>query len=120
VEVGREIIDRSERVLRRAIEQVPDGQYVGEVLSDGFDEEIAIRCAVIVEGDSIVVDFAGSSDQVPWGINVPLCYTASYTTYALKCSLAPSVPNNGGTYRSLTVTAPEGCLLNARRPAPVA
>lgn len=119
-QVSGEIRDRSEKVLRRAIAEVPDGTYEGEVVSDGFDTPIVIHCAVTVDGDSILVDFAGSSDQVPWGINVPLCYTASYTTYALKCSLAPSVPNNDGTYRALTVTAPEGCLLNAQPPAPVA
>lgn len=119
-EVSREIRDRSEQVLRRAISEVPDGTYEGEVVSDGFDSPIVIHCATTVDGDSILVDFAGSSPEVPWGINVPLCYTAAYTTYALKCSLAPSVPNNDGTYRALTVTAPEGCLLNAQPPAPVA
>lgn len=119
-EVGEEILSRSERVLRKAIERIPDGTYEGEVVSDGFDVPITIHCTVRVKGDAIEVDYAGSSDQVPWGINVPLCYTASYTTYALKCSLAPSVPNNEGTYRALTVTAPEGCLLNATPPAAVA
>jgi N-methylhydantoinase B len=119
-EVGEEILSRSERVLRKAIERIPDGTYEGEVMSDGFDVPITIHCTVRVKGDAIEVDYAGSSDQVPWGINVPLCYTASYTTYALKCSLAPSVPNNEGTYRALTVTAPEGCLLNATPPAAVA
>ncbi|WP_214366994.1 hydantoinase B/oxoprolinase family protein [Pseudonocardia sp. H11422] len=118
--IGDEILSRSEAVFRRAIERIPDGVYEGEVVSDGFDQTITIHCAVKVQGDSIVVDYTGSSDQVPWGINVPLCYTAAYTSYALKCSLAPSVPNNDGTYRALTVTAPEGCLLNATPPAAVA
>lgn len=119
-EVGREILGRSERVLRRAIADIPDGEYVGEVISDGFSEPVTLHCTVTVDGDSLAVDFAGSSRQVPWGINVPLCYTASYTTYALKCALAPGVPNNAGTFRAITVTAPEGSVLNATRPAPVA
>lgn len=118
--LGQEILSRSERVLRRAIADIPDGEYVGEVTSDGFSDPVILHCTVRVQGDSLIVDFAGSSDQVPWGINVPLCYTASYTTYALKCALAPSVPNNAGTFRAIEVTAPEGCLLNAVRPAPVA
>ncbi len=119
-EVGQEILARSEGVLRRAIAEIPDGDYAGEVVSDGFAEPVTLRCAVKVRGDGLVVDFAGSSPQVPWGINVPLCYTASYTTYALKCALAPSVPNNAGTFRAIGVTAPPGSVLNATRPAPVA
>jgi N-methylhydantoinase B len=119
-QVGQEILARSEGVLRRAIAEIPDGDYVGEVVSDGFAEPVTLCCAVKVRGDGLVVDFAGSSRQVPWGINVPLCYTASYTTYALKCALAPSVPNNAGTFRAIDVTAPPGSVLNATRPAPVA
>lgn len=119
-EVGEEILARSERVLRHAIAEIPDGDYAGEVLSDGFNEPVTLRCTVSVRGDGLTVDFAGTSPQVPWGINVPLCYTASYTTYALKCALAPGVPNNAGTFRAIEVTAPEGCVLNAVRPAPVA
>jgi N-methylhydantoinase B len=119
-EVGPEILRRSEQVLRRAIAEIPDGDYVGEVISDGFSEPVTLHCTVSVRGDGLTVDFTGSSPQVPWGINVPLCYTASYTTYALKCALAPTVPNNAGTFRAIEVTAPEGTVLNAIRPAPVA
>lgn len=119
VELSREIVDRSENALRAAINEMPDGRYTGEVWCDGYDEAIVVRCTLDVSGSDLAVDFAGSSHQVPWGINVPLCYTASYTTYALKCLLAPDVPNNGGTFRPITVTAPEGCILNARPPAPV-
>jgi N-methylhydantoinase B len=118
--VGPEILRRSEDVLRRAIAEIPDGDYVGEVVSDGFTEPVTLHCTVSVRGDGLTVDFTGSSPQVPWGINVPLCYTASYTTYALKCALAPTVPNNAGTFRAIDVTAPEGSVLNAIRPAPVA
>jgi N-methylhydantoinase B len=118
--VGPEILSRSEDVLRRAIGEIPDGDYVGEVVSDGFADPVTLRCTVSVRGDGLTVDFTGSSPQVPWGINVPLCYTASYTTYALKCALAPTVPNNAGTFRAIDVTAPEGSVLNAIRPAPVA
>jgi N-methylhydantoinase B len=118
--VGEDILARSERVLRAAIADIPDGEYLGEVRSDGFSDPVTLSCAVTVRGEGLLVDFAGSSPQVPWGINVPLCYTASYSTYALKCALAPNVPNNAGTFRAISVTAPEGSVLNAVRPAPVA
>lgn len=119
-ELSAEIVGRSERVLREAIRRIPDGRYMAEVVSDGLDEPIRIRCTVAVSGDEILVDFAGSSPQVRWGINVPLCYTASYSIYGLKCMLAPAVPNNAGTFRAIRVTAPPGSIMNALPPAPVA
>jgi N-methylhydantoinase B len=51
---------------------------------------------------------------------VVLNYTAAYTSYALKCAISPEVPHNDGSFRPITVTAPEGSILNARRPAAVA
>ena len=63
---------------------------------------------------------ATASDQVRWGINVPLCYTAFYTIYAVKCMLTPDVPNNAGTFGAIRVTAPPGSIMNALPPAPVA
>jgi N-methylhydantoinase B len=74
---------------------------------------------VIVEGDALTVDFAGSSGAVPLGINVCLNYTRAYTTYGIKCAISPDVPNNEGSFRPVAVTAPEGSLLNAKYPAAV-
>lgn len=119
-EVSADIIGRSERVLREAIRCIPDGRYESEVISDGLDEPIRIRCAVTITGDEMLIDYAGSSPQVRWGINVPLCYSASYSIYAVKCLLAPAVPNNAGTFRAIRVTAPPGSIMNALPPAPVA
>jgi N-methylhydantoinase B len=67
----------------------------------------------------MLVDWAGSSPESKRGINVVLNYTHAYTTYALKCALAPEVPNNEGSFRPVKVTAPEYCILNAQHPAPV-
>jgi N-methylhydantoinase B len=66
------------------------------------------------------VDFTGTSPQVPEGINVVMTYTHAYTTYALACVLGADVPHNAGSFLPITVTAPEGSILNARFPAPVA
>ncbi len=119
-EVSNDIIGRSERVMRDAIRGIPDGRYESEVVSDGLDEPIRIRCAVTITGDEMLIDYAGSSPQVRWGINVPLCYSASYSVYAIKCLLAPAVPNNAGTFRAIRVIAPPGSIMNALPPAPVA
>jgi N-methylhydantoinase B len=118
-ELSDEIIDRSEKAMRKRIRALPDGEYKYDMKIDGFDSPIEIRTAVRVVGDDLTVDFAGSSDPVPQGINVALNYTRAYTTYGVKCVISPDVPNNEGSFRPVFVTAPEGCILNAKYPAAV-
>jgi N-methylhydantoinase B len=115
-----EVSSRSERRLREAIGELADGRYGSEVLSDGLEEPVRIECAVEIAGDRLVVDYAGSSPQSSRGINVVKNYTDAYTTYAVKCALAPDVPHNEGTFRPIEVRAPEGSILNTRFPAAVA
>jgi len=115
-----EIITRSERAMRDAIATVPDGVYTHSGQSDGFDAPVTLAVTITKKGDAIHVDWTGSSPASPRGINVVLNYTHAYVTYALKCALCPDVPNNEGSFRPVTVTAPPGSLLNALPPAPVA
>jgi len=115
-----EILDRSERAVRQAITAVPDGDYTSVVHTDGIDQPIRIQCAIRIRGDEIAVDYAGSSEQVPQGMNVVLNYTAAYTNYGLKCAICPEVPHNEGSFRPVTITAPAGSILNPRFPAAVA
>lgn len=120
--LAEEILQRSERAMREAIARVPDGTYVGETWSDGFadDEPIHIVCTVTVEGSNLLVDYTGSSGQRARGINVVLNYTTAYTTFGIKAAISPDVPNNTGSFRPVVVTAPQGCILNAVHPAPLA
>jgi N-methylhydantoinase B len=119
-EASDEILGRSERALREAIAEVPDGAYEGETWSDGFDgEPIRLHATVTVRGDAIEIDFAGSSPQSSSGINVVLNYTHAYGSFAIKAALAPEVPHNEGSFRPVRVTAPEGSILNCRPPAAV-
>jgi N-methylhydantoinase B len=119
-DLGPEILERSESKAREAIAALPDGDYEKTIHTDGLDEPIRIQCRVRVRGDEIEVDYAGSSEQVEKGMNVVLNYTAAYTSYALKCAIWPEVPHNDGSFRPLTITAPEGSILNPRWPAAVA
>jgi N-methylhydantoinase B len=114
-----EIISRSEQAMRDAIAELPDGEYTNEVFSDGYEAPVKLRVTIRKQGDEMVVDWDGSSPESAYGINVVLNYTHAYTTYALKCALAPDVPNNEGSFRPVRVTAPERCILNAQHPAPV-
>ena len=110
---------RSDAAMREAVRALPDGTYRYEMVTDGLDEPFTFRIALTIEGDTIYVDYAGTSPQQSRGINVVYAYTFAMTAYALKCALLPDLPNNEGMFRALSVRAPEGSLLNARFPASV-
>ena len=118
-DLSRMILDRSEEATREAIAAIPNGRYEDEVTIDGYDDPLLIKITLDIEDRDLVVDYAGSSPQVNWGINVVYNYTHAYTTYPLKCAISPSIPNNEGSFRPVTVKAPEGCILNAQFPAAV-
>ncbi len=118
-----ELIDYGEALTRKAIGAWPDGTYsfTDYIDDDGFDEgPIPIKCTITVDGDHLFVDFAGSSPQVRGAINCTLSYAKSSTYLTIRCALDQDVPNNAGVYRCITVTAPEGSILNPYLPAPVA
>ncbi|HJP20324.1 MAG: hydantoinase B/oxoprolinase family protein [Alphaproteobacteria bacterium] len=118
-QVADEIIGRSEQSMRAAIAELPDGRYEDAFEIDGVDEALHIQCAVGIAGETLAIDFAGTSPEVRWPINSVLNYTQAYGSYAVKCLLDPNAPNNAGTLAPISVSAPEGCLLNALPPAPV-
>jgi len=117
--VGAELFARAERAMRAAIRAVPDGTYRYGFRTDGVDVPFDFTVALTVAGDEVVADYTGTSPQQPRAINCVLAYTYAMTAYAIRCALLPAVPNNEGMYRAVTVTAPEGCLLNPRFPAAV-
>ncbi len=114
------IIERTERAMREAIARLVPGAYEYAITSDGFGEPITIRCTCRVDGDGLTVDYGGSSPASRRGINVVMNYTEAYTTYGVKVIVSPEVPNNEGAFRPVRISAPDGCILNARHPAPVA
>jgi N-methylhydantoinase B len=118
-ELSRALQDRAEAAMRKAIEAVPDGVYRGVADADGFDDdETHIECTIAVRGSDMAVDYAGTSKQIDRGLNSVMNYTYAYTVYPIKCALDPLTPRNEGSYRSITVEAPLGSILNPRYPAP--
>src|SRR4051794_25469366 len=117
-----EVIGRSEQATRQAIRQLKPGTYHGE---SSFDvpggDVITLKTAVSVDIDEgcVRIDFAGSSDQSPYGINVVMNYTHAYSTFAIRSCLNPELPNNYGSLAPIKVTAPEGSIVNCKYPAPV-
>ncbi len=114
------IIERTESAMRASIAALPDGEHAFELTLDGFDNPIAIKARVAIQDQTIAVDYDGSSPGVDLGINVGFNYTVAYTTYGVKCAIAPDVPNNAGSFIPIETTAPEGSILNAQHPAAVA
>ena len=115
--------DYSETRMRAAIRAVPDGVYRGEdaVDDDGdSDAPLPVCATVTIRGDSVAVDFTGTAPQVRRHLNSPFASTVSAALSCVKAVLtSPDIPFNAGAARPVTITAPEGSLLNPRRPAPV-
>jgi len=115
------IIDASEKAMREAITQAPDGiyNYVYETDGDGRGVGCHFEIAIEIKGSDISVDYTGTSGQHPLSINAVLNYTYAYTAYPIKCAFSPDVPNNDGAFKPIKVWAPEKSLLNAQKPAPL-
>ncbi|SMO96342.1 hydantoinase B/oxoprolinase family protein [Paracoccus laeviglucosivorans] len=113
------IFKRSYDATVDAIAALPKGQYDNIMRVDGYGEPIDIAVTLDVQDDHITCDFAGTSAPSPKGINCPLIYSTAYACYALKCSVAPEIPNNHYSILPFKVKAPEDCILNVKRPAPV-
>ncbi len=84
---------------------------------EGVAAPQTIALTVTVSGDQLTADFTGTAPQVRRPVNSPLNYTRAYVAVPLKMVCDPERPNNEGTYRPLTVTAPAGCLVNPAYPA---
>jgi len=118
--IGGFILEHSRRATLERIAALPRGTATGAMTIDGFDTPIDLIVRLEILPDRIACDFAGSSVVDNKGINVPLVYTKAYACYALKCAIAPEIPNNAASLAPFEVTAPENSILNAKHPAPVA
>ncbi len=121
-DLADEIIERTEKSMETAISGIKDGIYAHEGIIEGAGDkpDIPIRLTVEVKGSKIHVDFDGTSKQVHWGVNVVYNFTYAYVFMAIKSAFDPGVPINEGAIRPITMSAPEGCIVNCTFPAAVA
>ncbi|MFP4037231.1 MAG: hydantoinase B/oxoprolinase family protein [Desulfobacteraceae bacterium] len=121
-DLADEIISRTERSMRSAIAEVPDGVYRAQGVVEQMEgkDDVVIKVAVEVKGDDLLVDMDGSSPQVDWGGNVVYNFTYAYVHMAMKSMFDPEIPNNEGCAAPVTLKAPEGSVVNCRFPAAVA
>jgi N-methylhydantoinase B len=116
-----ELHDYSERIVRAAIAQLPDGRFeASDVLEPAGGGELGIRVALTISGDSIELDFTGTAPQHSGNLNCPLAVTRSACYFVVRCLTDPDVPASGGAFVPVDVRAPEGSLVDARSPAAVA
>lgn len=118
--IGAFILENSRRATLERIAALPRGSASGGMTIDGFDQPIELKVRLEIFADHIFCDFAGTSPVDKKGINVPLVYTKAYACYALKCAIAPDIPNNAASLAPFEIVAPEGAIVNAVHPAPVA
>jgi N-methylhydantoinase B len=125
-----QVIDYSERLMRAALMDLPDGEGSFEDFCDGdgiaddasgADARFRIKLSVRKTADRLIVDFAGTDPQVKGPMNAPLSVTASGVYCGLKTAVDPNnlIPPNSGCWRTIEIRAPKGSVVNAEFPAPV-
>src|SRR5690348_7797273 len=118
--LGNTIIESSRQATIAAIRKLTKGVYRNSVRMDGYDKPLLLNAAMTISDDGIHVDYSGTSPASAYGINVVYNYCLAYTAFGVKCVVAPEVPNNAGSLAPITVSAPEGSVLNVQRPWAVA
>ncbi len=117
-EAFEEIMNYSERRMRKKIGEFPAGEYRAYDFMDNdgvTDEPVRIQVSIKV-GEGLTFDFAGTDEQRRGNINAVYAVTLSCVYYAVRCVTDPSIPSNEGCYRPVTLVAPEGCVLNPVHP----
>jgi len=114
-----ETLDYAERRTRARIAEMEDGEREATDVLEAPEGDLELHLRATVRGASMQLDFGGSAAQHDGNLNCPLAVTLSACYFALRVLTDPDVPPCAGAYRPLTVTAPEGSLLNARPPAAV-
>jgi N-methylhydantoinase B len=118
-DLGEFIFSRTRDAMLERIKALPKGSWSNELTTDGYDAPVRLAAAVSIHDDHVEVDFSGTDPMSRWGINCPIIYSKAYACYALKCVVAPDIPNNAASLAFFTVSSPVN-ILNAVRPAPVA
>ncbi|MDE0809292.1 MAG: hydantoinase B/oxoprolinase family protein [Alphaproteobacteria bacterium] len=123
MEIFADLLARSERMTRMAIQAIPDGtyRYHDFLDNDGIDQATPIRIevAVTVADYTVHVDFTGTAPQVRGPFNCMPSGSHAAAYFAVHAMTDPDIPTNGGCFRPISLHLPEGSLVNPREPAPV-
>jgi N-methylhydantoinase B len=124
-QLAGELLAYSERLTRAELGCMPAGEFTAEdyLDDDGYSETpVKIRVSITIDPkrQSARIDFTGSSPQVASSINAVYAITYSAAYYVFRCLIPPNSPATSGVMRPIELIAPEGSIVNARPPAPVA
>jgi len=128
-----DLMDYSERMMRRAIRDIPDGVYSAETFIDGYLDDpdptrrdLKFVVTITVSGDELRVDLTGTSPQVsdrpinlPFEGTVDCAIWLTLRSILLDSAVYGHIPQNSGLTRPITIVAPKGTLANPIFPAPV-
>jgi len=116
------VVEYSRRRIEAELAELPDGTYRARDVLEGdgvTDRDIPIQATVTVDGTLIEVDFDGTADQVEGNLNAPLSVAKSAVYFVVRAITDPEIPPNHGCYEPVSVSAPEGSILNPEPPAAV-
>jgi N-methylhydantoinase B len=120
----KHFLDASELAMRDCIRRMPDGIYEHEDFldDDGIDADkpVRIHARVTIAGDRMTVDLSGSAPEVRGPINATLASSSSAVYFAVVAAADQPIAANAGCYRPIEIVAPDGLIISARHPAPVA
>ena len=114
------ILEVSKNATLRNLSELPRGKWHNTLDVDGYDQPVHLEALLTIGDSGVDIDFKGTSKASGFGINVPPAYTRAYSAFAVKCIVAPEIPNNAGSLEPIRTTIPKGSILNAPRPFPVA
>ena len=118
-----ELLNYSERITRSIIKEIPDGCYEFEdyMDDDGIkNDSIKIEVQVVVQGDTMEIDFSGSDSQVEGSINAVYSITLSCVLYVVRSLIDAEIAANAGCLKPIRVVTRKGSIVDAEYPAPVA
>jgi N-methylhydantoinase B len=107
------VLDYAERRTRACLAALPDGVHMAEDVLEAIEGDLVLRLRATVEGERLLLDFAGSAPQHAGNLNCPLAVTRSACYFAVRVLTDPDIPPSAGAYRPVEIRVPEGCLLNA-------
>jgi N-methylhydantoinase B len=118
-----ELLDYTERRVRAAIEELPDGTYEAEDQMDGdgiVDEPVPLRLIIEVKGDEITINFTGTAEQNQGPLNCTPAMAFAGAMAVIMALLGEDLPKNDGFYRPFETITPEGTMVNPTDNHPVA
>jgi N-methylhydantoinase B len=117
--VSRALIDQSDRLMRQRLLELPDGTWRAREYYEHPEKIVCVNVVATKKGDTLTFDFSGAPEQVSTGVNCSYWATWGSIFGSLLPLLAHDMVWNDGIFRCVKMIAPEGSLVNARRPAPV-